>query len=442
MKEVLAEAGVPDGALRRLRRRCRPRRPGLPRDPARALGGQDRRAGRRQGRAGGRTTWPRPAADVTAKLSGAAFGDAGRRVVIEEGLEGEECSLLVLCDGTRAVPLLPAQDFKRVGDGDTGPNTGGMGAYAPMPDVDAGAGRPPDGRRRCEPLVAELRAPGHRLPRRALRRPDADRRRAQGDRVQRALRRPRGPGGAARCSRRDAAELLPGRGRRARSAACRPDVLGRRRGVRRAGRRRATPSTRAPATPSRARRRRASRSPPSRASRCSTPAPAGPSPTGRFYTAGGRVLGVTAVGPDAGRRPARSAYAAAGADRLGGHAAAPRHRRARHRRTSAAAGAGRGAADDPPLLARPTWPRSSATRPASPCGSRWSCWPPRPRPRVGVVPAEDAAACRAKAPDGRRRLRGRRARARAGHRPRRGRLRRRGPGAHRRARPARTSTTG
>ena len=76
-------------------------------------------------------------ADVTAKLSGASFGDAGRHIVIEEGLVGEECSLLVLCDGTRAVPLVPAQDFKRIGDGDAGPNTGGMGAYAPMPDLDA-----------------------------------------------------------------------------------------------------------------------------------------------------------------------------------------------------------------------------------------------------------------------------------------------------------------
>jgi len=78
-------------------------------------------------------------ADVSAKLSGASFGDAGRHIVIEEGLEGEECSLLVLCDGARAVPLVPAQDFKRIGDGDTGPNTGGMGAYAPMPDLDADA---------------------------------------------------------------------------------------------------------------------------------------------------------------------------------------------------------------------------------------------------------------------------------------------------------------
>ncbi len=77
-------------------------------------------------------------ADVAAKLSGAAFGAAGRRVVIEEGLSGPECSLLVLCDGERLAPLAPAQDYKRVGDGDGGPNTGGMGAYSPVPAVDDG----------------------------------------------------------------------------------------------------------------------------------------------------------------------------------------------------------------------------------------------------------------------------------------------------------------
>ena len=70
--------------------------------------------------------------DVMEKLSGAAFGAAGTTVVIEEGLEGEECSLTVLFDGSRAVALAPAQDFKRVGDANVGPNTGGMGAYAPM----------------------------------------------------------------------------------------------------------------------------------------------------------------------------------------------------------------------------------------------------------------------------------------------------------------------
>ena len=75
-------------------------------------------------------------ADVRAKLAGESFGDAGRTVVIEEGMTGPELSLLAVCDGTRAVALAPAQDFKRVGDADTGPNTGGMGAYSPVPGVD------------------------------------------------------------------------------------------------------------------------------------------------------------------------------------------------------------------------------------------------------------------------------------------------------------------
>jgi phosphoribosylamine--glycine ligase len=59
------------------------------------------------------------------------------RVVVEEYLEGEELSLLALCDGRRAVPLASAQDYKRIFDGDRGPNTGGMGAYSPVPAVDA-----------------------------------------------------------------------------------------------------------------------------------------------------------------------------------------------------------------------------------------------------------------------------------------------------------------
>ncbi|HEX6420774.1 MAG TPA: phosphoribosylamine--glycine ligase [Acidimicrobiales bacterium] len=75
-------------------------------------------------------------ADVRAKLAGEAFGDAGRTVVVEEGMSGPELSLLAVCDGARAVPLAPAQDFKRVGDGDEGPNTGGMGAYSPVPIAD------------------------------------------------------------------------------------------------------------------------------------------------------------------------------------------------------------------------------------------------------------------------------------------------------------------
>jgi phosphoribosylamine--glycine ligase len=59
------------------------------------------------------------------------------RVVVEEHLEGEELSLLALCDGERAVPMAPAQDYKRIFDGDLGPNTGGMGSYSPVAGVDA-----------------------------------------------------------------------------------------------------------------------------------------------------------------------------------------------------------------------------------------------------------------------------------------------------------------
>ncbi|WP_419913640.1 phosphoribosylamine--glycine ligase [Hoeflea sp.] len=62
-----------------------------------------------------------------------AFGEAGAEVVVEEFLEGEEASFFCICDGTNALPLTTAQDHKPVGDGDTGPNTGGMGAYSPAP---------------------------------------------------------------------------------------------------------------------------------------------------------------------------------------------------------------------------------------------------------------------------------------------------------------------
>ncbi len=68
-----------------------------------------------------------------AEIFGGAFGDAGAEVVIEEFMEGEEASLFVLCDGTDVLAIGTAQDHKRVGDGDTGPNTGGMGAYSPAP---------------------------------------------------------------------------------------------------------------------------------------------------------------------------------------------------------------------------------------------------------------------------------------------------------------------
>jgi phosphoribosylamine--glycine ligase len=98
-------------------------------------------------------------ADIRSKLAGDAFGDAGRRVVVEEFLTGPEVSVFAVCDGTKTVCLPPAQDFKRVGDGDSGPNTGGMGAWSPLPfapddlaDVVA--------RTFIEPTLAELRSRG------------------------------------------------------------------------------------------------------------------------------------------------------------------------------------------------------------------------------------------------------------------------------------------
>jgi len=130
MKEVLVEAGVPTA------------RYGTFTDRAAARAFLDRLDGlfvvKTDGLAAGKgvlVTGDREEADaaVAAYLSGDAFGDAGRRVVIEQGLTGPELSVLAVCDGTTAVPLAPAQDFKRLSDGDSGPNTGGMGAYSPVP---------------------------------------------------------------------------------------------------------------------------------------------------------------------------------------------------------------------------------------------------------------------------------------------------------------------
>ena len=75
-------------------------------------------------------------AAVTDAMDGRRFGAAGERLVIEQFLRGTEASFFALCDGTHALPLAAAQDHKRAGDGDTGPNTGGMGAYSPTPLVD------------------------------------------------------------------------------------------------------------------------------------------------------------------------------------------------------------------------------------------------------------------------------------------------------------------
>jgi phosphoribosylamine---glycine ligase len=156
MKELLAEAGVPTARF------------GVFDDPEEAKAYLRTLPGpwvvKTDGLAAGKgvlvTGWIEEAeADIEAKLSGEAFGAAGRQVVVEEGLTGPECSLLVLCDGERLAALAPAQDFKRLADDDLGPNTGGMGAYSPVAFVDA-----PMVERLVDeavaPLVSALRARG------------------------------------------------------------------------------------------------------------------------------------------------------------------------------------------------------------------------------------------------------------------------------------------
>ena len=94
---------------------------------------------------------------LTACLHGAAFGAAGHTVVLEERLVGQEVSLFCLSDGASAVTFLPAQDHKRIGDGDTGPNTGGMGAYVPAPIYDDAVAAKVRGRI-VDPTLEGLRA--------------------------------------------------------------------------------------------------------------------------------------------------------------------------------------------------------------------------------------------------------------------------------------------
>ncbi|WP_371168503.1 phosphoribosylamine--glycine ligase [Aliiroseovarius sp. 2305UL8-7] len=95
------------------------------------------------------------ALDAVDDMFGGTFGGAGAEVVVEEFMEGEEASYFILCDGKTALPIGTAQDHKRVGDGDTGPNTGGMGAYSPAPVLtDEIAARAM--REIIEPTVAEM----------------------------------------------------------------------------------------------------------------------------------------------------------------------------------------------------------------------------------------------------------------------------------------------
>ena len=105
----------------------------------------------------------------------------GRRweIVIEEFLVGEEASFFALCDGETAIALASAQDHKRVGDGDTGPNTGGMGAYSPAPVMTRADERARDGRDRPADACARMKAMGAPLQGRAVRRADDHRARAR-----------------------------------------------------------------------------------------------------------------------------------------------------------------------------------------------------------------------------------------------------------------------
>ena len=93
-------------------------------------------------------------------LSGNVFGEAGCRVVIEDFLSGEEASFIVMCDGKHVLPMATSQDHKRVGEGDTGPNTGGMGAYSPAPVV-TDAVHERIMREVIEPTLAGMAADGH-----------------------------------------------------------------------------------------------------------------------------------------------------------------------------------------------------------------------------------------------------------------------------------------
>lgn len=130
MKDLLVEAGVPTaahGAFREVE-------PALAFLDAMPLPYVIKTDGLAAGK-GVLVTESRAEADeaVRSYLAGDAFGAAGETLVIEEGLVGPELSILAICDGTKAVALAPAQDFKRLGDADDGPNTGGMGAYSPVP---------------------------------------------------------------------------------------------------------------------------------------------------------------------------------------------------------------------------------------------------------------------------------------------------------------------
>jgi phosphoribosylamine--glycine ligase len=126
-KEIMAEAGVPTAAFQVFDNVA---------DAEAYAMAQGRIVVKADGLAAGKgviVAQEAQAAREAVRAVGLMMGAAGQRMVLEELLEGEEVSVIALCDGERYVLLPPAQDHKRVGEGDTGPNTGGMGAYAPVP---------------------------------------------------------------------------------------------------------------------------------------------------------------------------------------------------------------------------------------------------------------------------------------------------------------------
>ena len=132
------------------------------------------------------------AEDAVNALFDGAFGEAGAEVVVEEYLRGEEISFFALSDGVRAIPFGSAQDHKRVGDGDTGPNTGGMGAYSPPSLMTSASSSERVMREIVSPTVAGNAGARDAVSRRSVRGPDDRRRRPEADRIQRPVRRSRG----------------------------------------------------------------------------------------------------------------------------------------------------------------------------------------------------------------------------------------------------------
>ena len=193
-----ADRGRADGTGNGVRHRAG--RPGCDRRVRRPGRDQGRRPRRRQGRDGVRLGGRGPGRRRGVPRRRRIRPGRRARVLVEERLDGDELSLLALCDGERVLALDPARDHKRALDGDLGPNTGGMGAFSPVPRRRRRHGRgdpgdgPPAGRERARPA----RDPVSGLP---LCRAHADRRRAARDRVQRPVRRPGGAGdpAAARC---------------------------------------------------------------------------------------------------------------------------------------------------------------------------------------------------------------------------------------------------